>query len=149
MDFKWRANLELCYLLFLSILWRQQARSQFHKDIVSRLELDETARLSLQFQIAPIRDVNILKLFLTSAASRPNIFSINGMIVMISGIAFDRPDSLCSHLRAFPDHFKIYMTLPIVPIELNSIQAIDRGRLSHPGNLRSSGQRFHMIVPFV
>ena len=42
MDFKWRANLELCYLLFLSILWRQQARSQFHKDIVSRLELDET-----------------------------------------------------------------------------------------------------------
>ena len=43
MDFKWRANLELCYLLFLSILWRQQARSQFHKDyaIVSRLELDE------------------------------------------------------------------------------------------------------------
>ena len=42
MDFKWRANLELCYLLFLSIFWRQQARSQFHKDIVSRLELDET-----------------------------------------------------------------------------------------------------------
>ena len=42
MDFKWRANLELCYLLFLSILRRQQARSQFHKDIVSRLEFDET-----------------------------------------------------------------------------------------------------------
>ena len=31
---------------------------------------------------------------------------------MISGIAFDRPDSH-SHLRAFPDHFKIYMILPI------------------------------------
>ena len=42
MDFKWRANLELCYLLFLSILGHQQARSQFHKDIVSRIELDET-----------------------------------------------------------------------------------------------------------
>ena len=147
MDFKWRANLELCYLLFLSILWCQQARSQFHKDIVSRLELDETDFL-FSVQIATIRDVNILKLFLTSAASRPNIFSINGMIVMISGIAFDRPDGL-SHLRAFPDHFKIYTILPIVHIELNSIQAIDRGRLSHPGNLRSSGQRFHMIVPFV
>ena len=33
---------QLCYLLFLFILWRQQARSQFHKDIESRLELDET-----------------------------------------------------------------------------------------------------------
>ena len=53
---------------------------------------------------------------------------------MISGIAFDRPDSL-SHLRIFPDHFKIYMILPIVRVELNSIQAIDRGRLSHPGHL--------------
>ena len=51
------------------------------------------------------------------------------MIVMISGMAFDRPNSL-SHLRAFPDHFKIYMILPILRIELNSIQAIDRGRSS-------------------
>ena len=57
---------------------------------------------------------------------------------MISGIAFDRPDSL-SHLRAFPDHFKIYMILPIARIELNSIQAIDRGHISHPGHLRLSG----------
>ena len=48
---------------------------------------------------------------------------------MISGMAFDRPNSL-SHLRAFPDHFKIYMILPIVHIELNSIQVIDRGRSS-------------------
>ena len=57
---------------------------------------------------------------------------------MISGIAFDRPDSL-SRLRAFPDHFKIYTILPMVQIELNSIQAIDRGRLSHPAHLRLSG----------
>ena len=42
MDFKSRANLKLCYLPFLSILWRQQARSQFHEGIVSLLELDET-----------------------------------------------------------------------------------------------------------
>ena len=82
--------------------------------------------------------MNILKLFLTSATSRPNILLINGMIVMISEIAFDRPDSL-SHLRAFPDHFKIYTMLAIVRIELNSIQAIDRVHLSHPGHLRSSG----------
>ena len=64
---------------------------------------------------------------------------------MISGIAFDRPDSL-SHLRAFPDHFKIYTILQIIQIELNSIQAIDRGCLSHPCHFQSSGQRFHMIV---
>ena len=57
---------------------------------------------------------------------------------MISEIAVDRPDSL-SHLWAFPDHLKIYTLLPIVRIELNSIQAIDRGHLSHPGHLWSSG----------
>ena len=60
------------------------------------------------------------------------------MIVMISGIASDRPDGL-SYLRAFPDHFKIYTILPIVRIELNSMQVIDRGHLSHPSHLRSSG----------
>ena len=54
---------------------------------------------------------------------------------MISGIAFDLPDSL-GHLRAFPDHFKIYKILTIVRMELNSIQAIDRGRLTHPRHLR-------------
>ena len=65
---------------------------------------------------------------------------------MISGIAFfDRPDSVS--LIAFPDHFIIYTILPVVRIELNSIQAIDRGRLSHPGHLRLSRYRFHMIVP--
>ena len=43
---------------------------------------------------------------------------------MISGIAFDRPDRLS--LRAFPcDRFKIYTIIPIVRIELNSIQAIE------------------------
>ena len=64
---------------------------------------------------------------------------------MISGIAFDRPDRL-SRLRAFPyDRFKIYTIVPIVRIELNSIQAIG----SYPGHMRSSGYRFHMIVPIV
>lgn len=57
---------------------------------------------------------------------------------MISGIAFNRPDRP-SRLRAFPyDRLKIYTIVPIIRIELNSIHARDRGRLSRPGRLRSS-----------
>ena len=42
------------------------------------------------------------------------MFSIDGMIVLISGIALNRPGNL-SLLGAFPyDRFKIYMILPIV-----------------------------------
>ena len=64
-------------------------------------------------------------IFSASAPSGPNLFSITGIKVMTSGIAFDRPDRL-SRLRAFPyDRFKIYMIVPIVRIELNSIQAIE------------------------
>ena len=44
---------------------------------------------------------------------------------MNSEIAFDRPDRP-SRLRAFPyDRFIICMIVPIVRIELNSIQAIE------------------------
>ena len=44
---------------------------------------------------------------------------------MTSGMAFDHPDRV-SHLRAFPyDHFRIYMIVLIVRIELNSIRAIE------------------------
>ena len=61
-------------------------------------------------------------IFLDSAPSELNLFSITGIT---SGIAFDRPNRL-SRLRAFPyDRFKIYMIVPIVRIELNSIQAIE------------------------
>ena len=43
---------------------------------------------------------------------------------MISEIAFDRPDPL-NRLRAFPcDRFNMYTIVPIVRIEVNSIQAI-------------------------
>ena len=67
----------------------------------------------------------LLYYFFTSAASRLNLFSITRIVVMISGIAFDSSDRL-SPLRAFPyDHFKIYTIIPIVRIELNSIQAIE------------------------
>ena len=54
----------------------------------------------------------------------PNLFPITGIKVMISGIAFNRPDHL-SHLRVFPyDLFKIYTIVLIVRIELISIQVI-------------------------
>ena len=67
----------------------------------------------------------LLYYFSTSAASRPNLFLMTGIVVMISGIAFDRPDRL-SRLRAFPcDRFKIYTIIPIIRIELKSIQAIE------------------------
>ena len=57
---------------------------------------------------------------------------------MTSGIAFDRPDRL-SRLRAFPyDRFKIYMNVWIVRIR-TQLYLSDRGRLSRPGPLRSSG----------
>ena len=59
---------------------------------------------------------------------------------MISGMAFDRPDSL-SQLRAFPDHFKIYMILPIVHIKNSTLfkQSIKVDRLCYLGHLWSSG----------
>ena len=47
------------------------------------------------------------------------LFSITGIKVMISGIAFDRP-------RMFPyDRFKIYTIVSIVRIDLNSIHSIE------------------------
>ena len=50
------------------------------------------------------------------------LFSITGIKVMISGIAFDRPDCL----RMFPyDRFKIYTIVSIVRKDLNSIHSIE------------------------
>ena len=69
---------------------------------------------------------NIFGLFFsTSAAFRPNSFPITGVKVIKPGIALDRPDRL-NRLRAFPyDRFKMYTVVPIVRIELNSIQATE------------------------
>ena len=50
--------------------------------------------------------------------------------------------------RKRPGRFKIYTIVPIVWIELNSIQAIEVVSVG-PGRLRSSGWRFQMIVPVV
>ena len=120
MDFKRWANLEACYLSFLSILRRRQARR-----VPRRHSITWRTWLSLVSNSANTRCKHFCIIFSTSAASRPNLFSITGIVVMISGIAFDRPDRL-SRLRAFPyDRFKIYMIVPIVRIELNSIQAIE------------------------
>ena len=57
---------------------------------------------------------------------------------MTSGMAFDHPDRV-SRLRAFPyDRFKIYMIVLIVP-DRTQLYPSNRGRLSRPGRLRSSG----------
>ena len=118
-----KVNLVPWYLLFLLILQHWETR-RVPEDILSLRKLDVTD--FLQFQITPIRAANIFVLFfrLQRYPSR-NFFSITGIKVMSSGIAFDRPDRL-SRLRAFPyDRFKIYKIVPIVRIELNSIQAIE------------------------
>ena len=81
--------------------------------------------LSLISNNSHTRCEHLCIIFSASAPSGPNLFSITRIKVMTSGIAFDRPDRL-SRLRAFPyDRFKIYMIVPIVRIELNSIQAIE------------------------
>ena len=50
------------------------------------------------------------------------LFSITGIKVMISGIAFDRPDRLRMFLY---DRFKIYTIVSIVRIDLNFIHSIE------------------------
>lgn len=75
------------------------------------------------FPILPIRGEKMLYFFLALAVSRQNFLPITGIKEMICGIAFDRFDRLSS-LRALPyDRFKILTIVPIVLIELNSIQA--------------------------
>ena len=68
--------------------------------------------------------------FSTSAASRPIFFPDNWNKIADfweSALSLDRSDRLLSGLlRAFSyDRFKIYLIVPIVGIELNSIQAIE------------------------
>ena len=80
------------------------------------------------FQIEPTLGGNIFvsDFFSTSAASRPIFFPITGIRLLISGKALYRSDRLSRLLREFSyDRFKIYLIVPIVWIELNSIQAIE------------------------
>ena len=117
-----KANLVL-YLLFLLIMGHWEARRVPRRHSTSSKTWCHG--LSLISNNPPARCEHLCIIFSASAPSGPNLFSITGIKVMTSGIAFDRSDRL-SLLRAFPyDRFKIYMIVPIVRIELNSIQAIE------------------------
>ena len=118
-----KANLVPWYLLFLLILRHWEARRVPRRHSISSKTWCHG--LSLISNNPHTRCEHLCIIFSASAPSGPNLFSITGIKVMTSGIAFDRPDRL-SRLRAFPyDRFKIYMIVPIVRIELNSIQAIE------------------------
>ena len=118
-----KANLVPWYLLFLLILRHWEARRVPRRHSISSKTWCHG--LSLISNNPHTRCKHLCIIFSASAPSGPNLFSITGIKVMTSGIAFDRPDRL-SRLRAFPyDRFKIYMIVPIVRIELNSIQAIE------------------------
>ena len=117
-----KANL-VPYLLFLLILRHWEARRVPRRHSISSKTWCHG--LSLISNNPHTRCEHLCIIFSASAPSGPNIFSTTGIKVMTSGIAFHRPDRL-SRLRAFPyDRFKIYMIVPIVWIELNSIQAIE------------------------
>ena len=117
-----KANLVPWYLLFLLILRHWEARRVPRRHSISSKTWCHG--LSLISNNPHTRCEHLCIIFSASAPSGPNLFSITGIKVMTSGIAFDRPDRL-SRLRAFPyDRFKIYMIVPIIRIELNSIQAI-------------------------
>ena len=118
-----KANLVPWYLLFLLILRHWEARRVPRRHSISSKTWCHG--LSLISNNPHTRCEHLCIIFSASAPSGPNLFSITGIKVMTSGIAFDRPDRL-SRLRAFPyDRFKIYTIVPIVRIELNSIQAIE------------------------
>ena len=83
-----RANLVPCCLLFLSILWRREAR--------------RVQKTVLEVTDAHSRGEYFFTIFSTLASSNPNLFSITGLNKSGDyGIAFDRLDRL-SRLRAFP-----------------------------------------------
>ena len=112
-----KANLVPWYLLFLLILRHWEARRVPRRHSISSKTWCHG--LSLISNNPHTRCEHLYIIFSASAPSGPNLFSITGKKVMTSGIAFDRPD----RLRVFPsDRFKIYL---IVPIELDSIQAIE------------------------
>ena len=117
-----KANLVPWYLLFLLILRHWEARRVPRRHNISSKTWYHG--LSLISNNPHTRCEHLCIIFSASAPSRPNLFSITGIKVMTSGIAFDHPNRL-SRLRAFPyDRFKIYTIVLIVRIELNSIQAI-------------------------
>ena len=103
---------------------------EFHEDIVtSRRELDGT---DFFFQIEPTLGGNIFvsDFFFDFSGVQADFFPDNWNKIADfweSALALDRSDRLLRGLlRAFSyDRFKIYLIVPIVWIELNSIQAIE------------------------
>ena len=102
-----KANLVPWYLLFLLILRHWEARRVPRRHSISSKTWCHG--LSLISNNPHTRCEHLCIIFSASAPSGPNLFSITGIKVMTSGIAFDRPDRL-SRLRAFPyDRFKMYI----------------------------------------
>ena len=123
MIFIHKANLVPWHLLFLLILRHWEARKVSRRHSISSKTWCH--RLSLISNNSHTRCEHLCIILSASASSGPKLFLITGIKVMTSGIAFYRPDCL-SRLRAFPyDCFKVYMIVPIIRIELNSIQAIE------------------------
>ena len=115
MIFICKANLVPRYLLFPLILRHWEARTVPQRHGIS----SKTWCHGLSLKQPPYALRTFLYYFFGFSAIRAEFILDNWKKVMTSGIAFDRPD----RLRAFPyDRFKIYM---IVPIELDSIQAIE------------------------
>ena len=111
------------YVLFILILRHWEPRRVPRRHSISSKTWCH--RLSLISNKPHTLCEHLCIIFSASAPSEPNLFSITEIKVTTSGIAFHRPDRL-SRLRTFPyDHFKTFMIVPIVRIELNSIQAID------------------------
>ena len=107
-----RNNLVPFNLLFLLTMRSREARRVRRKHTYHVENLTSRTSSNFKYQKRPYAVRTFCSTLLTSAPSRPNIFSITGIKVMISGIAFDRPDRP-SRLRPFPyDRFKICTIVP-------------------------------------
>ena len=133
--FNQRVNLVACYLLILSIL-RRNKLEMFHEDTASRQELDRRDHLLLRYCLFTVETFLYFS-FCFSGVPRPDDFSpITGIKVMTSGKAFD-----C---------FEIYTIVPIVRIELTSIQAIEVVPVAQSFAIGCPGSiSIIMIVPIV
>ena len=118
-DFNQRANLVACYLLFLSILRRSQARRVPRRHSI-------TSRTSSSSNIAHTRCEHFVLSFHTSEASRPHFPPITRIAVMISGIALivSFVSVVWERFHNY-DRFKFSTIVPLVRIELSSIQVIE------------------------
>ena len=129
------ANIVPCYLIFLSILRRREARRVHVENLMSQT--------SSYLKLRHTRGANIFVLFLSTwAPPSPNLFSITGIKVVISGIAFLRssrssPSSQSSESTSIWS-FQNFDDRPDRP-DRTQLYPSDRDRLSRPDRLRSFG----------